>query len=94
MVNPVRGVHARQRSWAYRIVPVATCLICLGSWNAQADPPPCAFRAEANAPRPAVHGTEYSGQGSVAAKAWDSFLGLVVTPRFPDGFTVYDAYGQ
>jgi hypothetical protein len=39
-------------------------------------------------------GLNIPGRGSVAAKAWDSFLGSVVTPRFPDGFTVYDAYGQ
>jgi hypothetical protein len=27
-------------------------------------------------------------------KAWRSFLAETVTPRFPDGLTVYDAYGQ
>jgi Asp-tRNA(Asn)/Glu-tRNA(Gln) amidotransferase A subunit family amidase len=35
----------------------------------------------------------YFGQGS-DARAWDRFLADTVTPRFPDGFTVYDARGQ
>jgi hypothetical protein len=30
----------------------------------------------------------------VTAKEWNSFLRQTVTPRFPEGFTVYDAYGQ
>jgi len=35
----------------------------------------------------------YFGQ-SADARAWDRFLADTVTPRFPDGFTVYDARGQ
>jgi Protein of unknown function (DUF3574) len=30
----------------------------------------------------------------VSDKEWRSFLARAVTPRFPDGFTVYDGYGQ
>jgi hypothetical protein len=30
----------------------------------------------------------------VTAAEWNSFLKRTVTPLFPDGFTVYDAYGQ
>jgi hypothetical protein len=30
----------------------------------------------------------------VTATEWNDFLKHTVTPRFPDGFTVYDAYGQ
>lgn len=33
-------------------------------------------------------------EGPVTAKQWDSFLVSVVTPRFPDGLTVWDAKGQ
>jgi hypothetical protein len=32
--------------------------------------------------------------GRVTSKQWRSFLEHTVTPRFPAGFTVYDAYGQ
>lgn len=30
----------------------------------------------------------------VTAAEWNDFLKRTVTPLFPDGFTVYDAYGQ
>jgi Protein of unknown function (DUF3574) len=30
----------------------------------------------------------------VSDKEWRSFLARTVTPRFPDGFTVYDGHGQ
>src|SRR5581483_9222028 len=33
------------------------------------------------------------GRG-VSEQAWDRFLETVVTPRFPDGFTVLPGYGQ
>lgn len=32
--------------------------------------------------------------GIVSEREWRSFLRSVVTPRFPQGFTVWDAYGQ
>ena len=32
--------------------------------------------------------------GEVSEEAWSAFLAEEVTPRFPDGFTVIDAYGQ
>lgn len=35
----------------------------------------------------------YFGQ-SGDAQAWDRFLAGTVTPRFPEGFTVYEARGQ
>lgn len=40
----------------------------------------------------------YFGQGMdkgmVPGAAWRDFVARAVTPRFPDGFTVYDAEGQ
>jgi hypothetical protein len=33
-------------------------------------------------------------QGPVTPDEWDVFLGSVVTPRFPEGLTVWDAKGQ
>lgn len=32
--------------------------------------------------------------GEVSEEEWSAFLAEQVTPRFPDGFTVIDAYGQ
>ena len=34
------------------------------------------------------------GRSNVSDRAWDRFLASEVTPRFPDGLTVYDARGQ
>ena len=39
-------------------------------------------------------GLDLAGGGAVDEIAWADFLGEIVTPRFPDGFTVIDAYGQ
>jgi hypothetical protein len=39
-------------------------------------------------------GQSVPGGRDISAKAWHSFLRREVTTRFPDGFTVFDAYGQ
>jgi hypothetical protein len=37
--------------------------------------------------------TEEDGK-PIATSAWEDFVATTVTPRFPAGFTVYDAMGQ
>jgi hypothetical protein len=39
-------------------------------------------------------GLDIPGGEKVNEEDWTDFLATVVTPRFPDGFTVIDAYGQ
>ena len=39
-------------------------------------------------------GQSIKDRGLVSDREWRSFLARTVTPRFPDGFTVYDGYGQ
>lgn len=39
-------------------------------------------------------GQSIKNRGPVTKQEWNSFLRQTVTPHFPDGFTVYDAYGQ
>jgi hypothetical protein len=39
-------------------------------------------------------GQAMPGGHTVLPRAWSRFLSSAVTPRFPDGFTVYDAHGQ
>lgn len=39
-------------------------------------------------------GLDLPNGGTVSEEQWTGFLADVVTPRFPDGFTVLDAYGQ
>jgi hypothetical protein len=39
-------------------------------------------------------GLSIKGRGPVTRQEWAAFLKRDVTPRFPDGFTVYEAEGQ
>ncbi len=39
-------------------------------------------------------GEDEPGRGRVGTRAWRAFLAEVVTPLFPDGMTVLEAYGQ
>jgi hypothetical protein len=39
-------------------------------------------------------GQDIEGNAPVSVKEWRAFLRDVVTPRFPDGLTVYDGRGQ
>jgi hypothetical protein len=39
-------------------------------------------------------GEDEPGRKHVSPKAWRAFLSEVVTPRFPKGMTVLEAYGQ
>jgi Protein of unknown function (DUF3574) len=39
-------------------------------------------------------GSSVKGRPFVTERAWSKFLDSEVTPRFPDGLTVFDAHGQ
>ena len=39
-------------------------------------------------------GRDIPGGQEISRGAWEEFLDKVITPRFPKGLTVYDAYGQ
>lgn len=39
-------------------------------------------------------GQNIAGKRDISPAAWQTFLKQDVSPRFPDGFTVFDAYGQ
>jgi len=39
-------------------------------------------------------GTAVPGREAVSAREWEDFAETVVTPRFPEGFTVLDGQGQ
>jgi hypothetical protein len=63
--------------------------------HAAAEETPCPLPGQT----PALLVQMYFGQsiahrGPVTRREWDDFLRHTVTPRFPDGLTVYDAYGQ
>jgi hypothetical protein len=60
--------------------------------------PACAPRVTVQSQPILVEDTLYFGMdkpnGTVTAAQWNSFLSDDVTPRFPDGLTVWDAKGQ
>lgn len=39
-------------------------------------------------------GQDIAGRGQISPAQWNLFSRRVLTPHFPDGFTVYDARGQ
>jgi hypothetical protein len=56
--------------------------------------PACASQKKSLLVSDALYFGTNSPKGPVTAKQWDSFLNSTVTPRFPDGLTVWDAKGQ
>ncbi len=57
-------------------------------------PPVCAAGGAQMARVELIFGLDIKGGGRVSEKAWRAFLETEVTPRFPDGLTAFDAYGQ
>lgn len=41
-----------------------------------------------------IFGLDFKGGGRISEAEWRAFLETEVTPRFPDGLTAFDAYGQ
>jgi hypothetical protein len=78
------------------IMRAALCMLLLaGAMDANAQTESCPLAGQ----KPMIvvqlfFGLSVPHRGPVTAKEWSSFLRQTVTPRFPDGFTVYDAYGQ
>src|SRR5579884_2392764 len=76
-------------------------LISTADWTssaAQVSTPRNADRSCAPLGSPHLRTTLYFGlshkMGSITEAQWQSFLGQEVTPRFPDGLTVWEADGQ
>jgi hypothetical protein len=56
---------------------------------------PAAAQLACNAPQQPMLDVELLlGRGGKSDAQWRQFLAREVTPRFPDGLTVYDTYGQ
>ncbi len=59
------------------------------------EPPPCPFPGQT--PKLLVQlffGQSVEGRGLISHRSWQRFVAESVTASFPDGFTVFDAYGQ
>ncbi|KQN99329.1 MULTISPECIES: DUF3574 domain-containing protein [Stenotrophomonas] len=92
------------------LFPLLLCLGGVAAASPLADPPPtAALQGDAARPAEAIHWVRselYFGVGeekgdssreqtdTISEAQWRAFLDREVTPRFPDGLTVFDAYGQ
>ncbi|MFT3811056.1 MAG: DUF3574 domain-containing protein [Micropepsaceae bacterium] len=54
----------------------------------------CAAGASSMARVELIFGLDIKGGGRISEDEWRAFLEKEVTPRFPDGLTAFDAYGQ
>ncbi len=91
-----KGQWGSRRSWAIaRWIPAAVALFGVGVLST------LAARAEGcpgpTSPMQQVElyfGFSVKGRPFVTEQAWSRFLDAEVTPKFPDGLTVFDAHGQ
>jgi hypothetical protein len=70
-------------------------VVLASTQGASAEEPSCPFPNE----QPMLvtqlfFGTSIKGRGPITAKEWTAFVRRDVAPRFPDGFTVYEAQGE
>lgn len=65
-----------------------------GSALAQGSQISCRAGQSAGTVAELLFGRNIGGQLGVTEAKWTAFLATEITPRFPDGLTVYDAYGQ
>lgn len=83
-----------------QLILAATCAVLALTFLGCYCPMTCASRHCPAAAAPqwvkseVYFGRELPGGGQVSPADWADFLNKVVTPRFPKGLTIYDAYGQ
>lgn len=80
-----------------RLLPLLLLSSCAYPVATPAPPTPPAAACPAGAPMMTAQlffGRSLKGGGSVTEAAWRDFLTKSITPRFPDGLTVLDGYGQ
>jgi hypothetical protein len=75
------------------------CLAVLAACAALAScaPPPAACLLPGQKPMLMIDlffGRDIEGRGPVTDAEWADFTRTDITPRFPDGFSVFDAHGQ
>jgi uncharacterized protein DUF3574 len=84
------------RSSVTQLAALAFLSACAGRSPDPAAPAPAACRAgDSSLERDELYlGRNRQGAAEVSDDEWRGFLGRMVTPRFPAGFTVWDARGQ
>jgi uncharacterized protein DUF3574 len=77
---------------------VAAIVFALLNWSmsrpAQAQPPACQGAQKPQQIAELLFGRKIDAKGSVSEGAWRRFVALEITPRFPDGLTIFDTRGQ
>jgi Protein of unknown function (DUF3574) len=68
---------------------VIGALLCVDAATASAQAPACSPPQ-----KPMLDIELLLGRGTTGDARWRQFLAREVTPRFPDGLTVYETYGQ
>jgi len=81
------GEHPMKPNSSLLQFAVATLLCAAGAASAQG------FACTAPQ-KPMMEVELLLGRGKASGASWRQFLAREVTPRFPDGLTVYDTYGQ
>ena len=76
------------------LMGVGVLLMLSGAGCAAGGQPACPGGMEAFTEINIYFGMEKGDGSSVNQEEWRAFLTDTVTPRFPDGLTVTDAYGQ
>jgi hypothetical protein len=85
----MRAFQIRSASAA---VLFAVMLAAFAAFSAHAEG--CSAQAIAMQQLELFFGTTVKGHAAVAPRSWSQFLAEEVTPRFPDGLTIFDAHGQ
>src|SRR5271166_1915546 len=73
---------------------VASALVAAALLAAAAHAEGCAAPTSAMSQVEMYFGSSVKGLPFVTEEAWSQFLASEVTPKFPDGLTVFDAHGQ
>ena len=77
-----------------RFLPLVAALAVLAGAGPAIAQISCRAGQSAGAVAELLFGRNIGGRLGVTESKWTAFLAAEVTPRFPDGLTVYDAYGQ
>ena len=76
------------------VVAAATALLLLTAACRSVSTPACRPTEVASVMDSLYFGTAKPDGGAVSAEDWQRFLAEVITPRFPDGLTAWNAAGQ
>ena len=77
-----------------RLLPLLTLSAALAATAAAASPPSCPPGLHRAMTAELYFGRDIAGAGEVSDADWRQFVDTEITPRFPDGLSVSDVYGQ